>query len=377
MPKIYFSLSERQRFSEKIDKVNIFSVLDWDYKTFPYEWSFYVSTYDVHFDNISWEDCLRHEDFEYMKKHDKFLTIDLEAEFFDDLFLNNILNLIRINDLKTSNIEIILQDEEQKKFVSEYFTAKNMPEINLSVSNRHLRIIKLSVVNKVKISDKRKKFSLLIRRHDIFRFGLLVNLYKFNLLDNFTWSYQAIRNHIDEEFGNVILDKSILHDDLKKMELDVDSNIVNLINQLPKRLMIDDLAYDQNHDVIYDAIVNSHFHILIETLFDPPTNGLFGNFPFDVSEKTFKALSCGKPFIAFATHRWLQHFRSLGFKTFHPWIDESYDTIESSKDRMLAIVREIKRLTELDEKSYNHILSLCESIALENKKIFLEKKNQL
>lgn len=377
MPKIYFSLSERQRFSEKIDKVNIFSVLDWDYKTFPYEWSFYVSTYDVHFDNISWENCLRQEDFEYMRSNDKSLIIDLEAEYFDDLFLENILSLITTNNLKSSKIEIILQDEEQKKFVSEYFTAKNMSDIKLVVNNRHLRIIKLSIVDKVKISDKRKKFSLLIRRHDIFRFGLLVNLYKFNLLDNFTWSYQAIRDHIDEEFGNVILDKSILHDDLKKIEFNSDLNLDDLIYQIPKRLKTDDLAFDQNHDVVYDAIVNSDFHILTETLFDPPTNGLFGKFPFDVSEKTYKVIACGRPFVAFATQGWLEHLRSIGFRTYHPFIDESYDTVKNSKERMLAIVNEIKRLTELDTNSYNNILNSCQQIAQENKKIFIEKTSQL
>jgi hypothetical protein len=375
MPKIYFSLSDRQRFYKKVDQSNIFKIGDWDYTNFPYDWSFYASTYDVHFDNILWENCLRECDFEYMKKHDKFLTIDLEAEFFDDLFLNNILNLIRINDLKTSNIEIILQDEEQEKFVKNYFNEKEISDLKLSINNRHIKIVNVPTVKKSK--DNQKKFSLLIRRHDLFRFGLLINLFKLEMLDNFHWSYQAIQDHTNQEFGNIIQDKTVLFDDLKKLNFDIDSDIIEFINQIPKRLKVDDLAYDHNADLVYETILNSDFHILTETLFDPPTNGLFGNFPFDVSEKTFKALSCGKPFIAFATHRWLQHFRSLGFKTFHPWIDESYDTIESSKDRMLAIVREIKRLTELDEKSYNHILSLCESIALENKKIFLEKKNQL
>ena len=43
----------------------------------------------------------------------------------------------------------------------------------------------------------------------------------------------------------------------------------------------------------------------------------------------------------------LQHLRTQGFKSFSPWIDESYDEEEDCEKRFLMIVNEIKRLCSM------------------------------
>ena len=47
----------------------------------------------------------------------------------------------------------------------------------------------------------------------------------------------------------------------------------------------------------------------------------------------------------------LKKLRELGFKTFHPFIDESYDSIEDDLERMKAIFTELDkfRTTPVDE----------------------------
>ena len=44
----------------------------------------------------------------------------------------------------------------------------------------------------------------------------------------------------------------------------------------------------------------------------------------------------------------LEKIRSFGFKTFSPWIDESYDTIANNYQRLEAIKQEIDRISTLD-----------------------------
>ena len=48
----------------------------------------------------------------------------------------------------------------------------------------------------------------------------------------------------------------------------------------------------------------------------------------------------------------LEKLRELGYKTFHPYIDETYDTIENDQERMVAIVDEVERLNKLTDSEW-------------------------
>ena len=64
-------------------------------------------------------------------------------------------------------------------------------------------------------------------------------------------------------------------------------------------------------------------------------------------EKFWKDLGQFKPFIWVGPPHSLQHLRTLGFKSFSPWIDESYDEEEDCEKRFLMIVNEVKRLCDM------------------------------
>lgn len=66
--------------------------------------------------------------------------------------------------------------------------------------------------------------------------------------------------------------------------------------------------------------------------------------PSFITEKTYKALSCKRPIIGFASAYFLKNLRNMGFQTFEPWIDESYDLEEDNETRMSMIVNELIRL---------------------------------
>jgi hypothetical protein len=62
-----------------------------------------------------------------------------------------------------------------------------------------------------------------------------------------------------------------------------------------------------------------------------------------ISEKAFKPIACHHPFIILGNQGSLSHLKNLGYKTFHPFIDETYDTLPTW-ERMEAIIKEIKRI---------------------------------
>jgi hypothetical protein len=65
-----------------------------------------------------------------------------------------------------------------------------------------------------------------------------------------------------------------------------------------------------------------------------------------VTEKIFKPILVGHPFIIYGNQHTLKYLKELGYKTFGKWIDESYDDESNCEVRALMITNEIKKLSE-------------------------------
>jgi hypothetical protein len=93
-----------------------------------------------------------------------------------------------------------------------------------------------------------------------------------------------------------------------------------------------------------DFYAETYVHRTSETVFDNNDNHFF-------SEKTWRPIMNLQPFVYVGNYRALERLKKLGFKTFHPFIDESYDLEQDPKRRFLLITREIKKLANksLDE----------------------------
>jgi hypothetical protein len=50
----------------------------------------------------------------------------------------------------------------------------------------------------------------------------------------------------------------------------------------------------------------------------------------------------------------LRSLRDRGYKTFSPFIDESYDEIENDKLRLQAVAEEVNRLSKSDLVEFTH-----------------------
>lgn len=122
-----------------------------------------------------------------------------------------------------------------------------------------------------------------------------------------------------------------------------------------------DLSADYNS---YD-IVNTAFSVILETIFDQRIH---------LTEKTCRALSTGHPFLLANGPGSLKYIRSYGFKTFHPYINESYDEEINDSKRLEMIVEEMKRLNSLDTQKWDKIVYECYKIAEYNKKLFFSEQ---
>ena len=65
-----------------------------------------------------------------------------------------------------------------------------------------------------------------------------------------------------------------------------------------------------------------------------------------VTEKTVKALCLGHPALVVGNPSSLQLVRELGFETFSPFLDESYDAAEMAQERFARLTAELIRLTK-------------------------------
>ena len=78
-----------------------------------------------------------------------------------------------------------------------------------------------------------------------------------------------------------------------------------------------------------------------------------------ITEKTFKPIAMGMPFVLVATAGSLEYLRSYGFKTFgHVW-DESYDTVLDDHERIQAVASLLQTLCDLSVEERIALFNLC------------------
>jgi len=161
---------------------------------------------------------------------------------------------------------------------------------------------------------------------------------KYNLLSNSIFSFLEKISEIE------VLD-TIRYWNTYYKDVDVDAFAKQLTQILPYE--IDTQALSQSEKTNFqtnnnkkDLYLNTYIHIISETRFHD------GDSPF-ISEKTFRPIANLQPFIYVGNYNSLKTLQGLGFKTFHPYINEEYDSETDPEKRMSMIEQEIKKLNDL------------------------------
>jgi hypothetical protein len=89
------------------------------------------------------------------------------------------------------------------------------------------------------------------------------------------------------------------------------------------------------------------------------------------TEKICKPLLNFQPFLLIGFTGGLKLLKELGFKTFSPWIDESYDTVSDSNLRLSMIYNEIHRLSMMSKHEIHNWYWEMEDILLHNHRMLI------
>lgn len=89
---------------------------------------------------------------------------------------------------------------------------------------------------------------------------------------------------------------------------------------------------------------NSYFSLVSETTFYNRNIEQSSRF---ITEKTFKPIAMKHPFVLISIAKSLEVLKFLGYKSFHPFINESYDNELDDNKRLLMVLDEVKRLCNL------------------------------
>jgi hypothetical protein len=189
---------------------------------------------------------------------------------------------------------------------------------------------------------------------------------KHNLLDNSIFSFVNIPDNLAHIKDNI---ESLLGSRI------TDEDFNNLMSILPYEIDTNHLTADEKRGFVTDNnkkewYTDTYFHIISETSFHGPID----NSPF-FSEKTYRPIINLQPFIMIGDFGSLQQLRNLGFKTFSPYIDESYDLEQDYTTRMQMIQKEILKLNALSHRELHELYYSMKDILIYNRDHFASFKD--
>jgi hypothetical protein len=207
-----------------------------------------------------------------------------------------------------------------------------------------------------------KKYLCLNRRWRLHRPLMVLMLHERNLLQHGHVSLAPSDcPHIDN-WDSALSQLRNLYPDEKIFKKDDVRTIPNLYLDT-EDLKTNRAEYESSIRPYYE---DSFFSVVNETTY-------FENIPF-LSEKIFKVIAMGHPFILSSSPNTIQYLHKLGYKTFHPFINESYDSELDHIKRMNMIVDEIEKLCRMDKAETAEFLSKIRLIVNHNFRILKTKK---
>ena len=128
--------------------------------------------------------------------------------------------------------------------------------------------------------------------------------------------------------------------------------------------LVDRNQCNSNESASYDCndFNSTALSVVLETMFDDSR--------IHLTEKILRPIACGHPFVLAAGPHSLEYLRSYGFRTFEPWIDESYDQEPNSLRRLEKIIMSMNKINSLGSQEFDRFLVEIRRIAEFNKKHF-------
>ena len=245
------------------------------------------------------------------------------------------------------------------RFVSGNTAAKNIPGFAYFPDHELLYWHRNQAIPPTPVHTNRRlrDFTVLSRTHKWWRATVMTDLHRAGLLDNSYWSYRT----------DVATDEAETDNPIEVDTLRIRTDIKQFLSSGP--YSCDALTHEQHND--HHLIETNHFtdsycNIVLETHFDADGSG--GAF---LTEKTFKAIKHGQPFVVVGCPGSLAALRELGYRTFDHAVDNSYDNIQNNTERWIAVRSAIAQLKSQDLHTW---FDTCRSDVEHNQQLFCSSK---
>lgn len=275
--------------------------------------------------------------------------------------------------IPAKNITIFSESADIHLEIERVAILRNQIKINAVWTHLFEHTVKMELVHKkfqdVPLKEKyTKAFLNFNRRWRLHRPTLIALFYSLGIMDKGyislgktgegvtwreAWGGITYQNKNTPEVMNLILPNKDKICDLQPMYLDTIDLVFNTVHLEPTQ------------QYLYS---DSYFSVVSETNFYKSQNS--GRF---LSEKIFKPIAMLHPFIVASMPGILPLLRELGYKTFGPWINESYDEETDDNKRLLMIAMETKRLSNLNDQEIIHFVENVKDICIHNRSVLLNK----
>lgn len=280
---------------------------------------------------------------------------------------NMIVDFTRKNNIPDEKVYLIFSDFKLKENLEKMGVNYNVADYNFYLQYKSHEFNKLlinqegtsTIVKKdefiEKIESDKKDFLLLTRHWKKHRIFLLNKIHRLGLENNMVSWEKSYYNH------NFI-------EDLKKH--DNNEEFINLIINTSKYIDVDDLinimgiGFENK-----EMYLNTYVSLVTESIFFQDDVNFHTGF---LSEKIWKPIGHCQPFILAGPSQSLRYIKEkYNFKTFHPYIDESYDNEDDDMKRMVLIENEMEKFSKKTKEEKIKFLNEVKDICIYNQELFL------
>lgn len=198
-------------------------------------------------------------------------------------------------------------------------------------------------------------FTCLIRQHKDWRLAFMADLWQDKIIANQSyWSYNTAELPLNFDAEMLCINAALLPGLTEHVEA--------FKSQTPK--FCDEMTSDQHNDhthVDIHGYTQSMCNVVFETNFDNGGAGVF------LSEKTWKCIKYGQPFVIVGAPHSLERLRARGYRTFDRLIDNSYDQITDNTQRWLRIKNTLSAIAKFPPRTW---WRQCHADLVHNQKLF-------
>lgn len=178
-----------------------------------------------------------------------------------------------------------------------------------------------------------KNFTALVRIPKDWRALIMSQLWKRGILDNSIWSFNTLGEDFSLNQKNNPIKASKFLNGVARL-----TDFVN--NHTPKEADVLSEVEQNDHTLINSELyTQSYCNIVLETMYEVDrSSGIF------ITEKTWKCIKYGQPFVVAGPAGTIEHLRQLGYNVYDDGIDHSYDAESDCTERAKLLLNEIDRL---------------------------------